>query len=193
METPLRLVSTYTVTLLDRATSLPVHAIAVGYLLAFSSLNCAFGEVSLKTWREPVTGIEFAWIPAGCFLMGSPVSEAGRPKGVSGRPRLDREYQHKVCVEGFGIGRHEVTNDQFRMFNPNHNSGEFFGLSLNDDEQPAVEVSWDDVRSFAAWLSQVSTGTFRLPTEAEWEYAARGVDSLIFSWGDEFEHGLHPI
>jgi formylglycine-generating enzyme required for sulfatase activity len=132
-----------------------------------------------KTWKEPVTGIEFVWVPAGCFLMGSPQKEEGRGQ--------DEGPVHEVCVDGFWMGRHEVTNGQFRKFQRDHDSRSYEGLSLNGDEQPVVHVTWEDAKCFAQWLSEKNGGQylFRLPTEAEWEYAARAGTKGARYWGDE--------
>lgn len=128
-----------------------------------------------KTWTEPVTGMEFVWIPKGCFEMGSPKTESGRE---------DDERQHRVCVDAFWLGRQEVTNAQYRHFRSAHDSGEFQGQSLNGHKQPAVKVDWHAATAFAAWLSQKSGERLRLPTEAEWEYAARGRTETASYWGD---------
>jgi len=128
-----------------------------------------------ETWTEPITGMEFVWIPKGCFEMGSPKSEAGR---------FDKERQHRVCVEGFWLGKHEVTNAQYRRFRSDHESGEYQGQSLNGDDQPVVQVNWQAATDFAAWLSKKSGERFRLPSEAEWEYAARANTDTARYWGD---------
>jgi formylglycine-generating enzyme required for sulfatase activity len=107
---------------------------------------------------EPITGIEFVPVAAGCFDMG-----LGGVDVVS-----------NICLSVFYISRHEVTNAQFRQFRPSHDSGIYRGLSLNGDDQPAVNVAWADAMDFAAWLGERSSGQYRLPTEAEWEYASRG-------------------
>jgi formylglycine-generating enzyme required for sulfatase activity len=110
--------------------------------------------------------------------MGSPQKEEGRCQ--------DEGPVHEVCVDGFWMGRHEVTNRQYRKFQRDHDSRSYEGLSLNGDEQPVVHVSWEDARSFAQWLSEQNGGQvrFRLPTEAEWEYSARGGAKGPRYWGD---------
>ncbi|MBI3269984.1 MAG: SUMF1/EgtB/PvdO family nonheme iron enzyme [Planctomycetes bacterium] len=115
------------------------------------------------------TGIRLLLLPPGAYLMGSPEGEKGRcadetPHGV----RLARPFL---------LGKHPVTNAEFRRFRPGHSSGPGF----DEPEQPAVRVSWDDAAGFCAWAG------LRLPTEAEWEYAVRGGGGeceRLFPWGD---------
>lgn len=132
-----------------------------------------------KTWKEPVTGLEFIWVPGGCFLMGSPTSEKGRD--------ADEGPVHEVCLDGFWMSRTEVTNGQFRKFDPAHDSKDFKGHSLGGDGQPVVYVSWYDAQNFAQWLQAQNGGQyrFRLPTEAEWEFAARAGKDDSRAWGDD--------
>ncbi|HBD09911.1 MAG TPA: hypothetical protein DCZ69_16800 [Syntrophobacteraceae bacterium] len=134
---------------------------------------------SPKTWKEPVTGMEFVWVPGGCFQMGSSDSEAGRD--------TDEGPVHQVCLDGFWMGRTEVTNGEYRKFQRNHNSKDYNGVSLNGDDQPAVYVSWEEVQSFMKWLMDQNGGqySFRLPTEAEWEYACRAGSEGSRYWGDD--------
>jgi len=130
-------------------------------------------------WRDPATGMEFVWVSKGCFKMGSPSGEKDRFS--------DEGPVHEVCVDGFWIGKYEVTNKEYRKFKSNHNSKDYKGKSLNAHNQPAVYVSWDDAKAFAKWLTQKNEGryTFRLPTEAEWEYAARAGTKTVRYWGDD--------
>jgi formylglycine-generating enzyme required for sulfatase activity len=137
------------------------------------------GPRTIKSWKEPITGIDFVWIPGGCFYMGSPQSEKGR--------EVDEGPVHEVCVKGFWMGKTEVTNGQFREFDPSHTSRSYEKISLNGDNQPAVYVSWEDANTFAQWLTTQNGGQFkfRLPTEAEWEYAARAGMQASRYWGDD--------
>ncbi len=132
-----------------------------------------------KIWKEPVTGMEFVWIPGGCYLMGSPQNEKGR--------EADEGPVHEVCVDGFWMGKTEVTNGEFRKFQPTHDSKDYQGYSLNGDDQPAVYVSWKDANALAQWLANKNGGQykFRLPTEAEWEYACRAGTEGSHYWGDD--------
>ena len=128
------------------------------------------------TWIEPTTGMEFVWIPKGCFQMGSPASESGRSSD---------ERPHQVCVDGYWLAKYEVTNSQYRQFRPAHDSSNYEGNNLNGDNQPVVNVSWHDAIAFAEWLSQKTGKTFKLPTEAEWEYAARAGTTTARYFGDD--------
>ena len=109
-------------------------------------------------YTEPSTGIEFVSIKGGCYEMGDSVGDGD----TNERP------VHEVCVSDFSIGKFEVTNAQFKKFRPQHNSGMSEGSNLDEDKQPVVNVSWEDVVAFAKWLSTKTGQTYRLPTEAEW-------------------------
>lgn len=146
-------------------------------------------------------GMPLVYIPAGRFIMGSSIDERGRNHD---------EMQHEVEItNGFFIGAHEVTVGQFEQFveaekyqtdaekidegqgfvdgNRASNSGYSWkrtGMSLSKDH-PVVNVSWNDAQVFCKWLSRKEKKTFRLPTEAEWEYACRAGTLSLFSSGDD--------
>jgi len=126
-------------------------------------------------YTEPATGMKFVEVPEGCFIMGD----------THGDGQGDEKPLHKVCLDSFLMGRHEVTNGQFRKFRPAHDSGSYEGNALNDDNQPVTGVTWYDAVEYAGWLTRLSGRRFRLPTEAEWEYAARGGTSGRNYWGDD--------
>lgn len=123
------------------------------------------GKASAGTaFADPSTGMVFMPVPGGCFLMGD----------TYGDGQGDEKPVHEVCLDGFSIGKYEVTNAQYRMFKPEHSSGAYEANTLDDDNQPVGNVSWNDAVAYSKWLSKRSGRTYRLPTEAEWEYAARG-------------------
>lgn len=120
-----------------------------------------------KTWREPNTGMEFVRVQGGCFDMGTTEGKG------------DEEPVHEVCVDGFWIGRYEVTQAQWNSlmgFNPS--------LFVGDD-RPVDSVTWIKAREFTKTLTAKGEQRFRLPTEAEWEYAARsGGKAEVYSGSD---------
>jgi sulfatase modifying factor 1 len=130
-----------------------------------------------QIWTDPTTGMDFLWIPGGCHLMGSPSSEAGLYSAEG--------PQHEVCVDSFWMVKTEVTNSQYRRYKPGHDSGRYEGIDINGDNQPVVRVSWNDAQEYSQWLSRSTGKQFRLPTEAEWEYAARGGTTQTRYWGDD--------
>ena len=127
-----------------------------------------------EPYTDSATGIEFNSIPGGCYLMGDSVGD-GDPNE---RP------VHEVCVADFAIGKTEITNAQYKKFNPEHNSGAAQGSSLQEDNQPVVNVTWEEAVAYAEWLSKKSGQNYRLPTEAEWEYAARAGSNQSRFWGN---------
>jgi len=126
-------------------------------------------------FTEPHTGMDFVNIPAGCFTMGD----------TNGDGQGDEKPLHQVCLDSFSLGKYEVTNAQYRKFRPEHDSGTYEGNSLNGDNQPVTNVSWFDAVAFASWLTAKTGRVFRLPTEAEWEYAARGGTGGRNYWGED--------
>jgi formylglycine-generating enzyme len=138
---------------------------------------------------------EMVMLPAGHLAMGSASSESGHFR--------DEEPQHDVSIGAFAIARTDVTRAEFASFvaatgwvrvgcyilnrtwildswatwrNPG------FGQT---DEDPAVCVSWEDAQAYVQWLSARTGKTYRLPTEAEWEYAARAGTTTARFWGDD--------
>ena len=130
----------------------------------------------LERWIESLNGMNFVRVQAGCFSMGSPSDERGR---------FNSEKPHQVCVDPFWMATQEVTNAQYRLFDPDHSSRDHEGLSLDEPDQPVVFVTWAQATKYAKWLSEKTGHTFRLPTEAEWEYAARAGSSTARFWGEK--------
>ncbi len=127
-------------------------------------------------WVDPVTGMEFVWVPGGCFDMGcGPWQE---------RCSEDEKPIHEVCLDGFWIGRYEVTQEQWKKIMGSNPSKFKRGKNY-----PVEQVSWEDVQVFIKQLEAAHGGKihFSLPTEAQWEYACRsgGEKQLFCGGGDE--------
>lgn len=116
-------------------------------------------------------------IPNGWFLMGSE------------RGQENERPCHRVWIDSFGIGRCPVTNRAYGKFLEATQKlpPPFWRYPMfSDMDQPVVGVSWNDAVAYCSWLSEKLERTFRLPTEAEWERAARGGrDGAEYPWGDE--------
>lgn len=126
--------------------------------------------------RSPITNtvdMTLVWIKPGAFDMGSPASEPGRQPV---------EVQHRVTLsKGFYVGTTEVTQAQWKAVMGNNPS------NFKGDDLPVEMVSWDDAVSFCKKLSGKEGKTYRLPTEAEWEYAARAGTTTRYHSGDTEE------
>ena len=146
----------------------------------------------------PGTTVDFEMvpIPGGEFTMGTPESEKGRKK--------DEGPPHKVKIEPFWMEKYEVTWDEYRLFMFANLSGEVagadkvvdaisrptrpyvemsFGMGING--YPAISMTQHAANKYAEWLSSKTGQFYRLPTEAEWEYACRAGTTTPFSWGDD--------
>ena len=124
-------------------------------------------------------------IPEGVFLMGHP-SDDNIP--------AYEQPQHEVDLPAFYICKYPVTNAQYAEFikatkYPKPEKVGWFGLRppRQKMDHPVVGVSWDDALAYCAWLRKQTERPYRLPTEAEWEKAARGTDGRLYPWGNEWE------
>jgi len=141
-------------------------------------------------------GMEFVRIEPGDFLMGNEakladavlkVTEADGKRAVwlPARGDYDERPVHRVRItRPFYMGVYEVTNAQYERFDPRHaHLRGKLGFSIDSDEA-AVFVNWHEAKAFCDWLSQKAGLPYRLPTVAEWEYAARAGTTTAFSTGD---------
>lgn len=134
-------------------------------------------------------------IPSGSFYMGSPAAEIGR--------RKDGDPVHQVNIGSFALGRTEITREQFAAFvketsystgnkcwsiedgKYEERSGTWRKVGyLQDDTHPVVCINWHDAIAYTKWISRKTGKKYRLPTEAEWEYAVRGKTRTARYWGE---------
>jgi formylglycine-generating enzyme required for sulfatase activity len=136
--------------------------------------------------RDTITSpirLDLVRVPAGRFQMGSVMARDKHAQDAELPP-------HPIHVPEFHIGQYPVTNRQYKAFvqatghrAPKH--WEEGWIPRGKYNHPVVYVSWRDAVAFCTWLSQGTGQPFRLPTEAEWEKAARGTDGRTYPWGDE--------
>lgn len=127
--------------------------------------------------------MEFMHIPAGEFLMGSDPA-----KDKEAYP--DEQPQHKVYLSEFYMGKYPVMNEQYNAFVKGKGKKKLSGhftMPEGKEKHPAVNVTWSDAQAFCEWLAQESGKLCRLPSEAEWEKAARGDKGLIYPWGNAWD------
>ena len=138
--------------------------------------------------------MQFNNIPAGRFYMGSCKLGTTCPSGagVDDWAEDDETPQHEVHIRrGFRMGVHEVTVGQFKQYiaETRHydilTDKRFIEYNSSDDRAPITMVSWWDAQGFIVWLNEKEgTQAYRMPSEAEWEYAARAGTTTKYSWGD---------
>jgi formylglycine-generating enzyme required for sulfatase activity len=165
------------------------------------------GQIPQKTITRPGTifqdplkdgslGPEMVWIPAGTFQMGD----------IQGDGDDDEQPVHQVSVAQFAMGRYEITVGEYLRFvhaTGRHAPGwqeigskyniktgtdnyyKKYGSALTNKDHPIVGISWHDVKAYADWLTEQTGQNYRLPTEAEWEYAARAGTNTKYWWGNE--------
>lgn len=124
-------------------------------------------------------GVPMALVPVGCFMMGSTDEEISALTAQDGDFFSDEAPQHETCIDTpFWIDVTEVTQAQFRTFGGVAANGSRF----SGDQRPVERITWFEARAYCE-----DQRGMRLPTEAEWEFAARGVDALSYPWGNTFD------
>ncbi|MEK8016329.1 MAG: formylglycine-generating enzyme family protein, partial [Candidatus Parabeggiatoa sp.] len=133
------------------------------------------GKVVRDRLKDGSYGPEMVVIPAGTFRMGD----------IQGGGKTNEKPVHEVSIKSFAMGRYEITFAEYDKF------AEATAIKKPDDggwgrgNRPVINVSWLDVTAYAEWLSTQTGKEYRLPTETEWEYAARAGTSTKYWWGNE--------
>ena len=157
--------------------------VILGVTILILSSGC--GKSSEEATSK-ATGMEMVLVPAGEFTMGGTRHKRNNPV-------------HKVYIDAFYIDKYEITNAEYEKFDPSRKS-ERSEYSL-DDDNPVIYISWRDTMKYCNWRSRkeglepcynesigkwdFNKNGYRLPTEAEWEKAARGTDERKYPWGNE--------
>jgi formylglycine-generating enzyme required for sulfatase activity len=141
--------------------------------LLFTSLSFS------ADYTDPTTGMEFVKIKGGTFVMGDILSKDP-----------DASPPHKVTAGDFLMGKHEVTFDQYDAFCAATGRKKPDDKGWGRGNRPAINVSWKDADAFTRWLSKQSGKKVQLPSEAQWEYAARAGTSTPYWWGHKMETGM---
>ncbi|MHC4865966.1 MAG: Calx-beta domain-containing protein [Planctomycetota bacterium] len=153
----------------------PVNALLGAYTEhTFTIIDDEMGDTYTNT-----IGMDFVRLDPGSFTMGS----------TNGH--YDEEPEHSVTIgQSFYISKYEVTNAQYEQFDPNHGSINHEGFSHGASEA-VIFVSWEDANAFCTWLSQQEGLDYRLPTEAEWEYACRAGTTTDFFTGGSLDSAYY--
>lgn len=131
-------------------------------------------DIPTREIAHAADGSVMVLIPAGEFVMG----KDGAP------PELGESPAHRVYLDAFYIDKYEVTNAQYQRFMEATGTPapDFWtDPMMNEPDQPVVGVTWHQAKAYCEWVGK------RLPTEAEWEKAARGTDERIYPWGNHFD------
>lgn len=172
----------------------------INWLVVFHRQTEKIETQEVVVHLAPGVSMELICVPAGAFTMGLTFEQAQKliAAGLSTELADAAKPQHLVNLAEYWVAKHPVTNLQYQAFlqaqtsdsgrerkrrPPNYWIGGV--IPRNMEQHPVVQVSWEDANAFCHWASQVTGYDLRLPTEAEWEKAARGTDARLYPWGNQ--------
>jgi formylglycine-generating enzyme required for sulfatase activity len=142
-----------------------------------------FQPLVINLGQENEVELEMALIPSGSFMMGRSPGEQDSEE--------NEDPRHEVTIDyDFYLGKYEVTKAQWQAVMGTRPWLSMYLYPNHDPESPANNITWDDAQEFLDKLNQSGQGAFRLPSEAEWEYACRAGTSTRFYWGDDPDYVL---
>ena len=202
---------------LDAVNAMKLYKLCLGiFVVWLCCVQSTFAQVSNSEGLSPIEGVvipksqtsqpqavkpeaffkdcddcpEMVVIPAGSFLMGSPIDPEHDPASNTTPPKNGEDNerpQHRIQIQAFAMGEYEVTQAQWYTVmgnNPSLNKGRTL---------PVGYVSWDDVQLFLHNLIKKTGKKYRLPSEAEWEYAARGGSTTAYPWGNSLPNNISSL
>ena len=156
-------------------------------------MGCGDRKGALESVRiSPVDGKEMVLVPAGEFIMGTDKTDPDNTQQKIGTVKplyLDQHPERRVTLDAYYIDRYEVTNEEYKRFMedtkyPDPPANWMDGkVPEGKGDHPVTNIIWQDALAYALWANK------RLPTEAQWEKAARGPNGLSYPWGDEYVKG----
>ena len=144
-------------------------------VVTFSAPELASAPAPGETFRDCPNCPEMVVIPAGQFRMGD----------LNGDGHSSEKPVHEVRIaKPFAVGRYEVTFAEYDRYAQATGKNKPNDMGLDRGNRPVMNVSWEDAQGYVRWLSQETGQPYRLPSESEWEYAARAGSTTTYSWGN---------